>query len=56
MDFGMGSGVARNVNWGASTPLPPSFPSPLSPPFLIGVRGYNPRKKILKLKVLVGEF
>jgi len=37
------SGVARNVNWGAS------------PPLLTGVRGYNPGKKILKLKVLVGK-
>jgi len=36
------SGVARNVNWGASPFLPP--PSPLLPlPLLTGARGYNPR-------------
>jgi len=46
------SGVARNVNWGASPALP--VPPPL--PLLTGVRGYNPRNFFLKLKVLVGEF
>jgi len=43
---GQTSGVARNVNWGASRPLPPpSLPLPLAPPLplLTGVRGYNPR-------------
>jgi len=39
--FDTDSGVARNVNWGASPPLPP--PLPLSP-LLTGVQGYNPRK------------
>jgi len=38
------SGVARNMNWGASPPLPPpSPPLPLCPPLLTGVRGYNPQ-------------
>jgi len=40
------SGVAKNVNWGASPPLhPPSPPLSLSPPLplLTGVRRYNPR-------------
>jgi len=53
-----GSGIARNVNWRLPS-LATSLPSPShlpSPPLLTEVRGYNPRKKFLKLKVLVGEF
>ena len=36
------SGVARNVNWGASPFLPPPSP-PLPLHLLTGARGYNPR-------------